>query len=467
MNPRLHKCFRGFRAQVGLSRWDITPPAGAYARNWGAAKQWFATGVHRRLTGTALALAPLSGAGNPLLLISLELGWWRSRQDADAVRQRVLTELGLPEANLILHLSHTHAGPALDSDAPPEANPEAARAYLAWLGETCVQGGRDALTKLQPATALFNHGHCALATQRDLLDPANPERFLTGFNPTAAADDTLLVARLFGADGCTQGTLVNYACHPTTLAWENSLLSPDYPGAMRELVESQTGGAPCLFLQGASGELAPAEQYSGDVNLADRHGRELGHATLSALTPLESGCSQLNFAATVESGAPLAVWRAGEGVLSEVLRASAPRLPLALKRDLPSVAEMDAALSCKPTGFQLERLLRQRRVRSSVGDEGESTEQFWLWRLGDAALCAVPFEAYSVLQTQLRATFPETPLLVLNIGNGHLGYLPPNDRYRHNLYTVWQTPFAGGGLERLIEAAQAGLRELFQPQPLP
>ena len=77
MNPRHHERFRGFRARAGLSRWDITPAAGAYTRNWGAAKQWFATGVHRRLTGTALAIAPLNGVGSPLLLISLELGWWR------------------------------------------------------------------------------------------------------------------------------------------------------------------------------------------------------------------------------------------------------------------------------------------------------------------------------------------------------------------------------------------------------
>lgn len=461
MTPRHHDRFHGFRARLGLSRWDITPPAGVYARNWGAAQHWFATGVHRRLTGTALALAPRSGAGSPLLLITLELGWWRSRKDADALRQWVMAELALPEANLILHLSHTHAGPALDSDAPPEANPEAARAYLAWLAEACVKGGLEALAKLQPATALFNRGHCALATQRDLIDPANPERFLTGFNPEAVADDTLLVARLFGEDDRTLGTLVNYACHPTTLAWDNTLLSPDYPGAMRELVESQTGGAPCLFLQGASGELAPAEQYSGDVNLADRHGRELGHAALSALAPLESGCARLRFESTVESGAPLAVWRACEGVSSEVLRASAPRLPLALKGDLPSVAEIDAALARKPTGFQYERLLRQRRVRDSVGEGDVSREQFWLWRLGDAALSAVPFEVYSVLQTRLRAAFPNTPLLVLNIGNGHLGYLPPRDCYGRNLYAVWQTPFAAGGLECLMEAAQAGLRLLL------
>ena len=48
--------------------------------------------------------------------------------------------------------------------------------------------------------------------------------------------------------------MVNYACHPTTLAWENTLISPDFPGAMREVVERATA-APCVFLQGASGDL--------------------------------------------------------------------------------------------------------------------------------------------------------------------------------------------------------------------
>lgn len=460
MKSQLQKRFHGFRAHIGVSRWDITPPAGAYAKNWGAAKTWFATGVHRRLTGTALAIAPLNGGGGPLLLISLDLGGWRSRRDG--VRQHLLTELALPDANLIVHLTHTHAGPVMDADAPPEANPEAARAYLAWLGESCVSGGRDALAKFQPATALFNRGHCALATNRDLIDPADPERFLTGYNPAVAADDTLLTARLFGEDGRTLGTLVNYACHPTTLAWDNTLISPDYPGAMRELVESQTGGAPCLFLQGTSGDLAPAEQYSGDVNLADRHGRQLGHAALSALAPLESGCSHLQYDGPVESGAPLALWHACKQPASLPLHAAIAALDLKLKSDLPTVAEIDAALAKKPDGFQYERLLRARRVRAYAGDGTSISEKLWLWRLGDAALCALPFEAYSVFQAELRAAFPDTPLLVLNLSNGTVGYAPPAPFYDCNLYTVWQTPLARGRHEQLLTAALTGLRELFK-----
>ena len=41
-------------------------------------------------------------------------------------------------------------------------------------------------------------------------------------------------------------SVVSYACHPTTLAWENTQISPDFPGAMRGVIEQVTA-APCVF----------------------------------------------------------------------------------------------------------------------------------------------------------------------------------------------------------------------------
>ena len=279
MDSIVHRRFQGFRAEAGVSRWDITPGVGIYAKNWGAATSWFATGVHRRLTGTVLALTPLAGQQPPLLLISLELGWWRNRNDGEELRRRLMNELELPEPNVVVHLTHTHSGPALDSTAPAEARPETARAYLAWLTESCLAACREALGARQPATALFRYGRCSLASERDFPDPSTPGRYLCGFHPEASVDDTLLVARLFRDDGRTLATLVNYACHPTTLAWENSLLSPDYPGAMREMVEEQTGGAPACFFWVLRGNwLLPSNtavmwhwQIATDMNWATRH----------------------------------------------------------------------------------------------------------------------------------------------------------------------------------------------------
>src|SRR5438309_1730887 len=83
------------------------------------------------------------------------------------------------------------------------------------------------------------------AAARDFFDPTS-QQFVCGFNPSGTADDTVLVAKIIGDDGSLVGTIVNYACHPTTLAWQNTLISPDYVGALRETVEQHTG-APCMF----------------------------------------------------------------------------------------------------------------------------------------------------------------------------------------------------------------------------
>ena len=101
-----------------------------------------------------------------------------------------------------------------------------------------------------------------------------------------------------GTDGTLLASVVNYACHPTTLAWDNTLISPDYIGALREVVERETG-APCLFLQGASGELGPVEGFVGDPAVADCNGRQLAYAALSALTALPAAGTRFRYTGDV------------------------------------------------------------------------------------------------------------------------------------------------------------------------
>jgi hypothetical protein len=171
---------------------------------------------------------------------------------------------------------------------------------VAWFG-----AAEEALARRVEATLTWATGRSSVAGNRDL--PAG-DRYVVGYNPQAHADDTLLVGRVAAPDGTVIATLVNYACHPTTLAWQNTLVSPDFAGALREVVEDGTDGAPCLFLQGASGDLAPREQYVGDTAVADRHGAALGHAALGALRSMPAAGTELALLGVVESGAPLAIW---------------------------------------------------------------------------------------------------------------------------------------------------------------
>ncbi len=438
-----------FRGLVGVAREDITPPIGIYARSWGAAKHDVAAGVHRPLTLTCLSFQR-DADEVPLVLIAADLGWWRSREDEWSIRGPLLEALKLDESRLMFCLSHTHAGPSLQRENADRPGGHLIEPYQAQLRDAAIRAARRVLAGPRPATMTWRYGTCDLATNRDLPDPSG-DRVICGFNPHASADHTLLVGRVTADDGRAIATIVNYACHPTTLAWDNALLSPDYVGAMRQVVETQTN-APCAFLQGASGELAPAEQYTGDTTVADRHGRRVGFAVLSTLEAMDQPGARLAYHGVVESGAPLAVWRQEATTISTAIAAQRVLVSLPLK-PLPSIAEIEAQWRACDDPVLKERLWRKRGVRKVVGDGGVAHMPLWIWRLGDALLIGQSNETYSQFQLDLRRTFDPRHVAVMNIVNGSAGYLPPATLYDTDIYQVWQSPYERGGLERLTAAA--------------
>ena len=448
------------RSLFGVASVDITAPVGIYARTWGAAAHDAAEGVHRPMAATAAAWKPLSGDGPPLVLAAVDLGWFQHLPDERALRDAVLARAGLDEASLLINLSHTHAGPNVNSQLPDVPGGALVQPYLAELTQKIGDVVVAALGGLQPAWTVWGYGRSALAVNRDFWDD-DAGRYGCGFNPAAPADDTLLVGRVTSDDGETLATLFNYACHPTTLAWENKLLSPDFVGAARQVVE-QAFGAPALFLQGASGELAPREGYVGDTAVADRNGRQLGYAAAAAIEALAPAGTQFEYEGILLSGADLALWRhqpAGEAALAgaNVIQARLSQVPLP-RKPLPSVAELRAALAQEPDRREQEKLRRRLFIQQTLGEGADHAMPLWTWRLGQAALVAVPNEPYSIFQTTLRESFAGTPLVVMGVTNGTLGYLCPADRYGQGLYQEIQSPYAPGCLEATIAAAASELR---------
>lgn len=447
-----------FRGRAGVARRDITPPPGIYSRNWGTAPTSTAQGIHQPLMLAALAIGEEDEAVPPFVLLSLDLGWWRSKVEEDAFG-RIPIELGLDPARFIVALSHTHAGPIF---CPGEADKPGGDLIAPYLAELCHKAAaavREAIDSVRPALIEAATGRCALATNRDLKD-SDADRYLVGWNPGVPADDLLLVARVTDLTGKMVATLVNYACHPTILAWDNVLISPDYVGTLTRVIERETG-APCLFLQGASGELSPALQYVGNPDVAEAAGRSAGHAALSVLHGMLPPGTELVFGGVVESGAPLAVWKTGPRAdVPNRTAALSPVIDLPIKPDFPTLAQIENALSTTTDRVTRERLCRQRLVRKAWNDNTTYPAPHLAWRLGDLFIVAVPNEAYSVLQQHLRAVVAPHPLLVITLANGGRGYLCPRECYGENRYPVWQSPFAAGSLELVINRLADALRTL-------
>jgi hypothetical protein len=59
-----------------------------------------------------------------------------------------------------------------------------------------------------------------------------------GRNPEGLVDRDLIVARIDDATGHPLAVLVNFQCHGTVLAWENKMISPDWPGMLRKTIET-------------------------------------------------------------------------------------------------------------------------------------------------------------------------------------------------------------------------------------
>jgi hypothetical protein len=446
-----------FAGQIGVARADVTPPVGIYNRLWGAAKHDTAAGVHRPLTATALALR---SDERTLILISLDGSWFSTPGAAEMFLEPVRQACSLDRAGLILSLTHTHAACPLSPEDVQQPGGEMLLPYFEHVQRSLVDISVRALASAKPATLTWALGKCGLAANRDLPEPGS-KRYVVGFNPDAPeADDTLLVGRVTSdSDSSVLATIANYACHPTTLAFDNRLLSPDYIGAMREVVEGATAGAPCLFLQGASGELAPREQYVGDVKVADAHGRVLGYAVLSTLHTMLAPGHRLAYAGVVESGASLAIWKPEPFEVSRKLSAAAIAVPLALKK-LPSIEELKAQLDTCEDRVIAERLRRKLRVVTAVGSGPTSDSPAWVWWVGDAVVVAQGNEPYSVFQQDLRTALSGHAVVVMNLANGSMGYLSPPEKYELDIYPVWQSPFGPGGLEAMRDACVGAAKSM-------
>jgi len=235
--------------RLGVARCDITPPVGIYHRMWGAATHDCATGVHRPLTATALVFQahglPVESETEQIIVAVDHCLLWA--RDMDALLASVSGQTGLAREQLSIAFSHTHGGGLMDRGRVHLPGGDLIPPYLDQLAERIAGIIREARQAVQPATLTYTTGRCTMAANRDFWDEATGQ-FVCGFNPEGPADDTVLVVRASDTEGRILATIVNYACHPTTLAWENTLISPDYPGALREVVEGATG-APCVFLK--------------------------------------------------------------------------------------------------------------------------------------------------------------------------------------------------------------------------
>jgi hypothetical protein len=220
--------------RAGAAVVDITPPTGFPMWGYAARKDAGSDGVLDPLYARAVVLAV---GQQKLAIVSLDLGRAPTRQSTQTIRNLVQKGAGID--HILLVGSHTHHGPVIETDDWPTPR----NSYVRQLEEKLADVILRADKKLTPAkfgVAAKDVGWNRNRHSKRADKPIDPQ---------------LTVLRLEDAAGKPIAHLVNFAAHPTMLPAKVLKFSADYPGFLAKQVEKETG-APCLFLQGAAGDLS-------------------------------------------------------------------------------------------------------------------------------------------------------------------------------------------------------------------
>ncbi len=432
---------------AGAARRIINPPLGTRQtgfRLFGNPVQ----AIESDLTATALVL----GNGNTkiviigidLSLVGIDLSLYGQRP-AQEMRVQIAQALRIPVAHVLLNASHTHSGVALPEYMPDSAEQVALkqrykRNLTRWLVEAAVEADQN----LQPARIGAGWGECHIGVyRREFRDG----RDVLGEAPDHAIDPSVGVIRVDDLDGSPIAILFRYSCHPVTMGPRSAVVSSDFPGAARQVLEQNLGGL-ALFLQGCGGNINPAVGMGYEVDCRDtkhRVGMTLGGEALKVAA---------NIRTHVRPGVrrPLGnvpnilftPWEAVEGDTCTYLGAAEQVVELNYI-ELPALAEAEAIRQ------QWQETLAERQSRDAQEWEIRVAEKYTDWarvlvdavkhgqptcelyvqalRVNDIVIAGMNAEVFFETGLSIKAQSPFADTFVLGYTNGTIGYLPRAQDY--------------------------------------
>ena len=461
------------RLTAGTARADITPPVGITHLPWGAATHDRAEGVDMELWATAL----VASDGSETVAIAELDHVLLTHGQAAAMRQAVADLSGIPADHVFLSCTHNHSGPSL-SPSWAAGGAELIPAYVESLRHAVAGAVWSASRGMRPARIAAGSGTSSVAVNRRLRLPEG--RTVIGQNRDGFVDREVKVVRVDDEDERPIAVLVNYAAHPTIMAFANRLITPDYPGPLRRTVEREVGGT-CLFLQGAAGNAHPERSFSSRPQDYRNAGQRLGLEAARVALEIRTLPRRERLDHVQESGAPLGIYveeSAGEPDgrvrvvsrrVSLPLREMGDPVALAARADeqrteLRRQEERGApAETLRELRWRMKRATMARDAASEYAGLTDVPVEIQGIRIGQVALLGIEGEPFMEIGREIKDRSPFSHTLVCGYANGYggLAYLPTDEAYAEGGYEAdWGTRYRKGAAALAIGTALDVLGEL-------
>jgi len=349
-------------------------------------------------------------------------------------------ETGIPIDRMLICSTHTHSGPP--SNTTSGSSP--AVAYRALF----VAGVADSIIKAHAALQPAAIGAAAHPLPDEVFNrrwylrpgkmPLNPYgefdevKMNPGTNPdvldrpAGPVDPSLSVISVQDRRGRPQALFANYSLHYVGGA-PRQQISADYFGEFARLMPSRLRAGDAFVAMMSNGT-------SGDVNnipfLVTRPPRE----PFEQIRLVAQKAADTAWLAQRKIDSHRADVRLGMLQREVELKYRRPtEEQLAAARSILEIKDSDAIASLP----KLAQNYARSTIKAAERTEETLTVTLQAIRIGDLAVCAIPFETFAEIGLELkdRSPFPQT--MVIGLANGRHGYLPTPTQHRLGGYETW------------------------------
>ncbi len=261
----------GGTLRAGAAEVDISPDDSQFLWGYPHVERW-STGIHDPLYASSLYL---EYGGEKLLFIANDI-IFITKDITVKVRTSITARTGIPGERIMVTATHTHSGPSVVEYASNRFDtivPKPDEIYLDRLVRGIVESGCCAVERAEPAEIGFStvDGVGIGTNRRDPQGPADPAVPVTSVRAVYSGNYLAIMAV--------------YSMHPTVLHEDSTLVSADFPGAVRGRIKNALGeDVPVVYHTGPSGNQSPRHSVRANTFAeAERLGTILGDRILSSL----------------------------------------------------------------------------------------------------------------------------------------------------------------------------------------
>lgn len=320
----------------------------------------------------------------------------------DLLREQVGQRLDVPKDKVMVCFSHTHAAPNAGSE----------KQYFEKICEKVLMAVEQAMTELKPVSVGYGNVEVNIGVNRRPNGTKIDKR--AGF--LLAHDEKEQRNRLL---------LVRLTAHGNVLKADNYRISPDYFGAVREILQRQYG-CPVMVLQGAAGNIAP-KYFASENTPVDARGPEFVR-TKEALNCMAEEVSEK---------------LAGSIAQMTLTTDSTVRMyskEMTLCAEVPSleVAKQIASEATRFCGIDgSEWLAEVNRLRGNGIQRQEEKVEVQYFSVGGWCLCGVPYELMAEFALQGVERTGNEFFYINGYTNGCLSYFPMEEEFDKGGYEVY------------------------------